>query len=229
MYNCVQFFEELDSHSNFHTNLHSEPQDRRVPLSLHTHQHLWFSVLLMIAILTQVRWNLNLVLIFISLMTKDFEFFFMCWFTTCTSFENSLLNLFVYLLIYWFTGYLFGWLVDWLDGLEFWVLNFWSSLDILGLNHLLEEWLDVLPTSKLSLHCICCFLCCTETLWFNIVPFIDSCCYYISCAFWVLFWIFYLCLWLQMSPYIFFQEFQNLKFPVKCLSFWSFFFYFRTN
>jgi hypothetical protein len=35
-------------------------------------------------------WNLNVILICISLMTKDGEYFFMCLFSICTSFENSL-------------------------------------------------------------------------------------------------------------------------------------------
>jgi hypothetical protein len=44
-----------------------------VPLSLHHHQHV-----LSPEILVCVRWKIRVVLISISLMTKDFEHFFKC-------------------------------------------------------------------------------------------------------------------------------------------------------
>jgi hypothetical protein len=46
-----------------------------VPLSPYLHQHLLSPEFLILAILTGVRWNLRVVLICISLMTKDFERF----------------------------------------------------------------------------------------------------------------------------------------------------------
>jgi hypothetical protein len=50
----------------------------KVHFSRHRRHHLLLVVLLMIAILTGMRWNLNVVLICISFMARDGEHFFMC-------------------------------------------------------------------------------------------------------------------------------------------------------
>jgi hypothetical protein len=75
------------------TSLQSHQQWRSVPLSLHAHQHLLSSEFFILVILTGGRWNLRVVLICISLMTKDVEHFVRCFSTIqVSSFENSLFS-----------------------------------------------------------------------------------------------------------------------------------------
>ena len=60
------------------TSLQSHQQWRHVPLSLHPHQHIRSPEVFILAILMGVKWNLRVVWICISLITKDFELFFRC-------------------------------------------------------------------------------------------------------------------------------------------------------
>jgi hypothetical protein len=62
--------------------LQSQQQCRSVPLSPHPYQHLLSSELLILAVLVGVRWNIRVILICISLMTKDVEHFFRCFSAT---------------------------------------------------------------------------------------------------------------------------------------------------
>jgi hypothetical protein len=75
------------------TSLQSYKQRRGFPLSPHPHQHLLLPEFFILAILTGMRWNLRVVLICISMMTKDVEHSFRCFSAIqYSSVENSLFS-----------------------------------------------------------------------------------------------------------------------------------------
>ena len=75
------------------TSLYSHQQWRSVPLAPHPYPHELSLVFLILATSMGIRWNLRVVLICISLMTKDAEHFFKCLSTIqYSSVENSLFS-----------------------------------------------------------------------------------------------------------------------------------------
>jgi len=82
------------------TSLQSHQQWRSVPLSPHPHQHLLSPEFFNLSHSDWCGWNLRVVLICISLMTKDVEHFFMCFSAIrYSSSENLLFSLVPHFLI----------------------------------------------------------------------------------------------------------------------------------
>ena len=102
--------------------MHSHQQCKRDSLSLHPCQHLLLPELLMLAILTGVRWYLSVGVICISLRMSDVEHFFLCRLALrMSSLEKCLFMSFAYSFTRLFVC---------------WVLSLISSLQILDTNPL---------------------------------------------------------------------------------------------
>ena len=102
------------------SSLHSHQQCRNVSFTWYPLQHKWSSVFLSSAILTDVRWNLRVVLICISLMTKDVEHFLKCLSVILDSSVES--SQFRSVLHFFLLDYLFfWWLISWV------LCIFWRS------------------------------------------------------------------------------------------------------
>jgi hypothetical protein len=137
------------------TSLQSHQQWRSILLSPDPCQHLLSPEFFILAILTGVKWNLRVVLICISVMTKDMEHFFRCFLIIQYSLvENSLFSSVLHFLIGLF------------DSLK---SNFLSSLYILDISPLSDVGLVkifsqsvgclfVLLTVSLALQKLCHFM-----------------------------------------------------------------------
>ena len=89
----VQFFNCLRKiHTVFYggcTNLHSHQHYTRVPFSPPLRQHLLFVDLLMTPVLTDVKWYIVVVLIYISLMITEVEHLFISYWPSVCSLRRS--------------------------------------------------------------------------------------------------------------------------------------------
>jgi hypothetical protein len=142
--------------------LQSHKQLRNVPLSPYPLPHVWLPEFLILAILICLKWNLRVVLICISLITNDFEYFFRCFSAIC---ESSVMNPQISSIPNFLIGLFdFWWLASWVLYI-FWIL---VVFQMWGLGKIF------FPICRLLICLIDYVLCLTKALQFHEDPVINS-------------------------------------------------------
>jgi hypothetical protein len=92
-------------------SLQSYQQWRSAPLSLYPRQHVLSPEVLILAILSVIKWNLRVILICNSMITKDFEHFFKCF--LAIQYSSVVNSWFSSIPHFWMCCLGFWWLASW--------------------------------------------------------------------------------------------------------------------